>query len=114
MALVKNILEQQIKEIFETASIAAVKSMLAKMKDIELSYSATGELTGAIAPTDEQIAKEFTDNFVSGTASQLATVIDTYIKSATIVTNPGQLVNVTGTAIAQIGATTSTGTAVIT
>ena len=43
-------------------------------------------------------------------ADQLATLIDTYIKSATITVAPGIPVTTAGSAVAQSGATTAPGT----
>ncbi len=46
-------------------------------------------------------------------AERLSTSIDTYIKTATVTVAPGITVNTAGTAAAQTGATTSTGTGTI-
>lgn len=43
-------------------------------------------------------------------ADQLATLIDTYIKSATVTVAPGIPVTTAGSAVAQSGATTAPGT----
>jgi len=43
-------------------------------------------------------------------ADQLATLIDTYIKSATVTVAPGIAVTTAGSAVAQSGATTAPGT----
>ncbi|MDR1199062.1 MAG: hypothetical protein LBK94_08660 [Prevotellaceae bacterium] len=47
-------------------------------------------------------------NAISDLADKIATAIDTFIKSAQV--NPGIPVSTTGSAAAQTGATTSTGT----
>jgi hypothetical protein len=46
-------------------------------------------------------------------ADQLATLIDTYIKSATVTVAPGIAVSTAGSAAAQTGETTSLGTGTI-
>jgi hypothetical protein len=114
MPLVKTILENKLNEIFNQASMSAVKAMLNKMKQTEISFGADGKVNGATAPTDDDIAREFTDKFVDGVASKLATTIDEYIKSAKVITEPGQVVNVAGTPTAQVGATSAPGTGSIT
>ncbi len=43
-------------------------------------------------------------------ADQLSTLIDSYVKSATVTVNPGITVNTAGSATAQTGTTTSNGT----
>jgi hypothetical protein len=43
-------------------------------------------------------------------ADQMATLIDAYVKSATVTVNAGIVVNTTGSAAAQSGVTTSPGT----
>lgn len=114
MALVKATLENKLDTIFDDASMDAVKALLAKMKEIEFSFGNDGNVNGATASTDEEIAREFTDKFVSGVSGKLATAIDDYIKSATVITDAGQVVNVAGSATAQVGATSAPGTGSIT
>lgn len=46
-------------------------------------------------------------------AKDLAAAIDAYIKSATVVVTPGQVVTGTAGAVPVVGATTSPGTAII-
>lgn len=53
--------------------------------------------------------KDATDEF----ADKLATIIDTYVKGATITVAAGIPVSTAGTAVAQTGATTGPGTATI-
>jgi len=114
MALVKATFEQELNTIFDDASMDAVKAMLTKMKEITFSFGGNGNVDGATAPTDEEIARDFTDSFVSGVAGKLATAIDDYIKSATVITDAGQVVNVAGSPTAQVGATSAPGTGSIT
>ena len=47
-------------------------------------------------------------------AKDLSIAIDKYIKTATVVVQPGQVVSTAGSAVAQTGATTSPGTGSIT
>ena len=93
MALIKEKLKQELKVVFENASYSAIITMLEKMKE------------------------EFKKVFVEKSVDALATIIDNYIKSATVTVAPGISVAVTtaGTATNQAGtgATTSTGTAII-
>ena len=46
-------------------------------------------------------------------SGELAKIITSYIKSATVTVQPGILVSTAGSAVAQTGATTSTGTTTI-
>lgn len=54
-----------------------------------------------------------TENAKPEFASRLATLFDTFVKSGTVTVQPGITVATTGSATAQSGATTSTGTGTI-
>jgi lipoate synthase len=117
MTLVKSTLKQDLKNIFEKASYEATLAMLEKMRQISLSYDSSGMVSGASAPTNQEIAERFKEVFVENSVDNLADTIDEYIKSATVtvaaaipvsVTTAGSATNQAGT-----GATTSTGTGTI-
>lgn len=87
MPLVKTTLELQLKTAFEDAM------------NKFLSVARSGGLNDTSNQAILQAAQEF-----SGKAS---TAIDAYIKSATIIVPPGQVVATAGTPAAQTGATTA-------
>lgn len=60
--------------------------------------------------TDMRAKEEISDDEF---ADQLATLIDTYIKSATVTVAPGITVSTAGSAVAQTGATTAPGAGTI-
>lgn len=114
MTLIKKTLQTEIETIFNDAANKAVIAMLEKMKQISFSKNKRDEIVAVTVPTNQEIAKEFTDNFVPNISEKLTTAIDNYIKSGTVTINPGITLTTVGTAAAQTGATTSTGTGKIT
>lgn len=60
---------------------------------------------------DDMLTREQNSN--DEFATRLSNLIDTFVKSGTVTVNPGITVTTSGTAVAQSGATTSTGTGTI-
>jgi hypothetical protein len=108
--LVKETLKQEIKSIFDDATYNAVLSMLVLMKQVSVSTNESGQVIGATAPLDSEIAKAFQTVFVTKVTDRLTNLIDSYIKSGTVTVQPGQTVATAGSATAQTGATTTPGT----
>lgn len=67
--------------------------------------------TGIKQLMDDMLTRE--QNANDEFATRLSDLIDTYVKSGTVTVQPGITVSTTGTAAAQTGATTSTGTGTI-
>jgi hypothetical protein len=59
---------------------------------------------------DQQGKTDNPDGSLENIADQLATAIENYIKSGTVIVDPGIPVSTAGTAAAQTGATTAPGT----
>lgn len=108
--LVKEILRKEIKDIFDDATYNAVLSMLVLMKHVSISTDENGQVIGATAPLDSEIAKAFQTAFVTRVTDRLTNLIDSYLKSATVIIQPGQSVVTSGSPAAQTGVTTTPGT----
>ena len=67
--------------------------------------------TGIKQLMDDMLTREQNSN--DEFATRLSNLIDTYVKSGTVTVQPGITVSTTGSAVAQTGATTSTGTGTI-
>lgn len=76
-----------------------------------MALNKTALKTGIKQLMDDMLTRE--QNANDEFATRLSNLIDTYVKSGTVTVQPGITVSTTGTAAAQTGATTSTGTGTI-
>jgi len=109
MPLVKQSLELQLTSLIFNASKTSMFDMLEMMKDFQKQLDDEGNITSIEVPTSDELAIEFATKFKDLLAGDLATIIDSYIRTATVTVPPGVAVTTAGSAVTQSGATIAPG-----